>query len=181
MSNQVKALYHEPILMDRAAGAFGAGARGLGGALHEGALLTLTESALLFEDLGGCGAVEIPLAEIEELAVSAWRRPDGRTLQVLRVTHHENLILAVAVAEPSRWIAAIDALAPPKPQQLRVDARHSGPAASRGLRVAVGSTLILMLLLSVILPLVFSWMHERASRATPPPAPAALRPTGTGS
>ena len=168
MKTPARKLATEPILIDRNALAFGTWGKG-GGA----GMLILTEQAVVFDQSGS--HLEIPVDSIDRLGVGLWHGLQTRGVPVLKITYAGNLVFGVAVAHPESWIRAIEQLTARSQRQPAVDRRYVPKSEVRRFRFVTGAFLVLVLVLTVALPLLFSWMSAKSAPSPPP----AYEPTGT--
>ena len=176
MKQNAQTIKTEPILVDRGANYFGTAGAGfhLKANLRGNGCLALTEEALTFDPYGTGGRIEIPVAEIEELGVGLWHRMKTRGVPVLKVTHHRNLVFGVVVADPTAWIDAIHLLTAGR---SRVQRRRVPREEIRRFRLIVTAFLVLILFLTVVLPLLYTWVSSQALREV---APSSGRSSRTG-
>jgi len=146
---------------------------GMGTRGRRGGTLTLTEEELIFIPAGPGAVVEIPLDEINHLSAGP-SLPGGVSGAVLRVVHHGNLIMAIGVENPQTWIDALESTTGGMRIPLRGDARkEEGANDARGFRIVIAALLLTILLASISVPVLLSWMQASRESAPRPPASAA--------
>lgn len=161
----------EPRLVDAAASCFESAGRALfrRSASRPGGTLALYRDRLEFSrDRTGVPVV-IPLAEIRHLGMGRWHEPTGTFLPVLNVTYRGNLVLAIRVEQPQRWMEAIEDLAR---EGLLPSLRPGGERirlGGRSLKAAVAVLLALALAVGALTGIV----ARLGPRGTPGPAGAA--------
>ncbi len=181
MRGQAADIKSVPILVDRRASTFGS----LGAALRlrpgfrETGVLTLYEDRLVYEPAAG-ERVAIAMEEVERLGVGLWQGIRTRGVPVLKITYRKNLMFGVVVARPDRWINAVDTLTAGRPRPPSIDQRAVPRNEVRTFRVAVASILLLVILLGVVLPILFTRFHDRTVREIQRERTPAAGPTGTG-
>lgn len=131
MRIHARAIKDEPILVDRAANYFGASGQvfSIRAKIRSNGILTLTDTKLIFEQSDSDAYFEIPIREISRLGMGRWHEGLATFIPVLKVTYQGNLVFGVHVANPERWIEAIEAaaarqnlpslLGPEKPARVR--------------------------------------------------------------
>ncbi len=175
MKSSAEVLRSEPILVDRTAYTFGTEEERFRVRSH--GVLTLFEDHVLFEHVLTGTRIEIPIVEVESISIGV-RRRKHKSEHLLKITYRGNLLFAVAVARPESWVNTIETLSTRQGRPPRVDRSLPLREVVPRLRMLVGFALIFVLVLTVIVPLFFSWVHLKAGRETRPEAPA-TQPTGT--
>lgn len=179
MRIQAHSIREEPILTERATSYFDRAGQAfmIRARIRTNGTLTLTESTLVFDRGDLAGPLEIPVESIQRLGMGRWHEGMGSFVPVLKITYLGNLVFGVHVANPDRWIQAIESLA--RQRHLPLAESERGPRLLfRRSRVLVAAFLLLVGV-CMALPSLFSWMHATvlSEHAAAPPAPA--RPTGT--
>ena len=189
MKHPAETVPNEPILVDRAANYFGTEGAGfhLRSSLRGNGVLTLTEDRLVFDQYLTGTRIEIPLERISRLGVGLWHRFRASGVPVLKITYDQNLVFGVAVAHPERWITAIESLGKRRGRVPLVESRTLPLGTLRRFRLILGVVLLFLLFLSVLLPLLLSWVHNRSvheirmdGAALPGGALESPPPRGTG-
>ncbi len=174
MKSEAEVLGSEPLLTDRSAHTFGTDGERFN--VRSNGVLTLTGDRLLFEHALTGVRVEIPVAEIESVSLGVWHRRPRRPENLLRILYRGNLLFAVAVARPQAWLNAIEHLTLPPDRRTPVVRRAPVHREIPRVRLIVVLVLLFVALLTVVLPLFFTWMHTRTVREVGGEAP----PQSTG-
>jgi hypothetical protein len=166
MKNHAEPLGGAPILQDRGANYFGTEGAGfsLRAHLRGNGVLTLFDDRLVFDQYLTGTHIEFPLEEISRLGVGLWHQFKSAGVPVLKVTYRGNLVFGVAVAHPERWIDAIETLSSGRGHVPVVEERSVPAPVLRRFRVMAALILVLVLLLTVVLPLLLSWVHRQGVR-----------------
>jgi hypothetical protein len=175
MKSSAEVLRSEPILVDRTAHTFGT--EGERFRVRSNGVLTLFEDHVLFEHVLTGTRIVIPITDVEGISIGV-RHRRHKLEHLLKITYRGNLLFAVAVARPQSWLNALESLTARQGRSPHVD--HSLPVAERmpRIKVLIGFALIFVLILTVVLPLLFSWVHLKTVRQSRPETPA-TQPTGT--
>ena len=113
MRFQARAINDEPILVDRAASYFGTAGQvfTIRAKIRANGTLTLTEGKLVFDQSESNTFIEIPIHDIDQLGMGRWHEGTASFVPVLKITYQGNLVFGVHVANPERWIEAIEGVA----------------------------------------------------------------------
>lgn len=162
------------LLEDRAASCFGIAGQGflIGSRAGAAGSLVLTEEALVFSYGEEGSVIDIPVHEIHRLGMGRWHEGTGSFVPVLKITYRSNLILAVQVAHPEKWVEAIENLAMRKHLPPLGKDRPRTITTLRTSRMVIGGILIVALL-STVLPAFFTWMHRSTLRERNAPSESA--------
>jgi len=174
MSIQAHPVREEPILSERAASYFDRAGQAfmVRGRIRANGTLTLTESNLVFDRGDLAGPLEIPVETIQRLGMGRWHEGLGSFVPVLKITYQGNLVFGVHVADPERWIRALEDLARRRNLPL-LEAERRPRLLFRKSRLLLAAFLLLVGI-CMALPALFSWMHATvlSEQAAVPAAPA---------
>jgi len=179
MRIQAHPVREEPILSERAASYFDRAGQAfvVRARITTNGTLTLTESTLIFDRGDLAGPLEIPVETIQRLGMGRWHEGLGSFVPVLKITYQGNLVFGVHVADPNRWVCAIEDLARRRNLPL-MDAQRESRLLFRKSRVLVAAFLLLVGV-CMALPALFSWMHATVLSEQPAAPAAPGRSTGT--
>jgi hypothetical protein len=163
MRFQARTITDEPILVDRAASYFGTAGQvfTIRAKIRANGMLTLTEGELIFEQSESSASLEIPIDEIHRLGMGRWHEGTASFVPVLKITYQGNLVFGVHVAHPERWIEAIEGVAARQNLPSLTDSRREQRTVFRLSRILIAG-FMLLLILSVALPMLFSRMQNSA-------------------
>ncbi len=163
MRFQARAIKNEPILVDRAASYFGTAGQVfmIRAKIRANGTLTLTDEKLVFEQGESGTFIEIPLQDIQRLGMGRWHEGTATFVPVLKITYQGNLVFGVHVAHPERWVEAIEEVAVRQNLPSLTKPRRDPRTVFRLSRILIAGFMIL-LVLSMALPMLFSWMQGNA-------------------
>jgi uncharacterized protein (DUF1778 family) len=176
MKIHARVLRNDPILVDRAANYFGSPAQMfmIRARIRTNGTLTLTEESLTFEQHDSGAFLEIPIEEIQQLGMGRWHEGMATFVPVLKIIYRGNLVFGVHVADPDRWIEAIEAVASRRSLPFLTASERNPQTVFRLSRMVIIG-FVLLLVLSMALPMFFSWMHGQTIRQSGAPLPQSLQ------
>jgi len=165
MRFQARAIKDEPILVDRAASYFGTAGQvfTIRAKIRSNGTLTLTEGKLIFDQSGSGTFIEIPIHDIHRLGMGRWHEGTASFVPVLKITYQGNLVFGVHVAHPERWIEAIEGVATRQDLPSLTRRRRDPRTIFRLSRLLIAGFVIL-LILTMAIPMLFSWIQNGAMR-----------------
>jgi hypothetical protein len=175
MRFQARAIKNEPILVDRAASYFGTAGQVfmIRAKIRANGTLTLTDEKLVFEQSDSGTFIEIPLQDIHRLGMGRWHEGTATFVPVLKITYQGNLVFGVHVAHPERWVEAIEEVAVRQNLPSLTEPRRDPRTVFRLSRILIAGFMIL-LILSMALPMLFSWMQNNTMRGQLDPSSESL-------